>query len=69
MVPKLIDLLYGMALNGDRAAAEILLGRVIGKTPEAPGTEKTSESYDVDLGPNQDDPAHNPDPPAAGVLG
>jgi hypothetical protein len=70
LVPHLIELLYGMAKNGDRAAAEILIARAVGRVPEPITASTESQGYDFDLGhPPENDPAHNPDQGSAGVLG
>jgi hypothetical protein len=69
-VRRLVDNMFSLADSGDRQANEYLLNRVLGKPVEA-GQDDTKGEAEliIDLGPHQDDPAHNPDPPAAGVLG
>jgi hypothetical protein len=69
-VRRLVDNMFSLADSGDRQANEYLLNRVLGKPVEAGQDDTKGEAeLHVDLGPPQDDPAHNPDPPAAGVLG
>jgi hypothetical protein len=69
-VDELLDNLFRLAKAGDRESSVYLLNRLLGKPTDLPADLVRGEGdYDVDLGPKADDPPHDADPPAAGLLG